>query len=211
MSPCRRRVPAGDDGTTLAEMLVALIVFAVFATFISTTVLQTTRLAKTSALREGAAQTASLVMQQISKDLRTAVRLGPSTSPQVAFLSATPTEVSFYSNVEPEIVRERLYVSGGELFRETKRPDAGSTFPDLTYASTDPTRTTTRRLATARLLSAGLFTYYVKTNPTAPLATVPSADLKDVTAVGLQVALDPDGADPLKPVVLTTTVRPYNP
>jgi prepilin-type N-terminal cleavage/methylation domain-containing protein len=205
------RRPQGDDGTTLAEMLVALIVFGVFATFLSTTVLQTTRLAKTSALREGAAQTASLVMQQISKDLRTAVRLGPSTSPQVAFLSATPTEVSFYSNVEPEIVRERLYVSGGELFRETKRPDAGSTFPDLTYASTDPARTTTRRLATTALQSTGLFTYYVKANPTTPLATVPAADLKDVTAVGLQVALDPDGADRLKPVVLTTTVRPYNP
>lgn len=211
MTGLRSHRPRGDDGTTLAEMLVALIVFGVFATFISTTVLQTTRLAKTSALRDGAAQTASLVMQQISKDLRTAVRLGPSTAPQVAFLSATPTEVTFYSNVEPEIVRERLYLSGGELFRETKRPDVGSTFPDLTYASPDPTRTTTRRLATTALQPAGLFTYYVKATPTTPLATVPAADLKDVTAVGLQVALDPDGAGQLKPVVLTTTVRPYNP
>ncbi len=151
MSLRSSRRPQGDDGTTLAEMLVALIVFGVFATFISTTVLQTTRLAKTSALREGAAQTASLVMQQISKDLRTAVRLGPSTSPQVAFLSATPTEVSFYSNVEPEIVRERLYLSGGELFRETKRPDAGSTFPDLTYSTPAPVTIDSRTPATVQI------------------------------------------------------------
>ena len=160
-----RRRPRGEDGTTLAEMLVALIVFSVFATFLATTVLQTTRLARTSALREGAAQSASLVMQQLSKDVRTAIRLGPSTAPQVAFLTATPSEVVFYANVEPAILRVRLYVSGGELFRETKVPDVGSTFPDLTYASTDPTRTTTRRLASTNLQTAGLFTYYREEQP----------------------------------------------
>ena len=206
----RHRAPDGERGTTLAEMLVALIVFGVFATFLATTVLQTTRLARTSALREGAAQGASLVMQQISKDVRTAVRLGPSATPQVAFVSATPTELTFYSNVEPTIVRERLYVSGGELFRETKVPDVGSAFPDLTYTSTDPTRTTTRRLATTALQTAGLFTYFVR-NEVTPLTTVTGTDLKDVTSVSLQVALDPDGAGGLKPVVLATTVRPYNP
>jgi prepilin-type N-terminal cleavage/methylation domain-containing protein len=205
-----QRRPRGDHGTTLAEMLVALIVFGVFAAFISTTVLQTTRLTTTSGLRESAAQRASLVMNQISKDLRTAVRLGPSSSPQVAFLTATETEVAFYSNVEPQIVRERLYVSGGELFRETTLPDVGSTFPDLTYTSPDPTRTTTRRLATTALQTAGLFSYVVKGSAT-PVTSVPPASLKDVTAIGLLVALDPDGADRLKPVVLSTTVRPYNP
>lgn len=207
----RPRCPRGDHGTTLAEMLVALVVFGVFAAFLSTTVLQTTRLAKTSALREGAAQGASTVMQQLSKDLRTAVRLGPSSAPQAAFLSATPTEVSFYSNVEPAILRERLYISGGELFRETKLPDVGSSFPALTYTSTDPARTTTRRLASTALQTAGLFTYYVKSAPTTPLTSVATADLKDVSAVELLVALDPDGADRVKPVVLSTTVRPYNP
>lgn len=210
MTGLLRRRPRGDHGTTLAEMLVALIVFGVFATFISTTVLQTTRLTTTSGLRESGAQRASLVMNQISKDLRTAVRLGPSNAPQVAFLSATETEVAFYSNVQPVILRERLYVSGGELFRETKLPDVGSTFPNLTYTSPDPTRTTTRRLATTALQTAGLFTYTVKGSP-APLTTVPTASLKDVTAIELLVALDPDGAGSLEPVVLTTTVRPYNP
>jgi prepilin-type N-terminal cleavage/methylation domain-containing protein len=211
VSARRSRRPGGDAGTTLAEMLVALIVFGVFAAFVSTTVLQTTRLAKTSALREGAAQSASLVLQQLSRDLRTAVRLGPTTAPQTAFVAATPTEVVFFSNVEPEILRERLYVSGGELFRETKRPDPTSTFPELTYTSTDPARTTTRRIATAAVQTAGLFTYYVKAAPTVPLTTVAAADLRDLSAVAVQVALDPDGAGALKPVVLTTTVRPYNP
>ena len=210
MTGLLRRRPRGDHGTTLAEMLVALIVFGVFATFISTTVLQTTRLTTTSGLREGAAQRASLVMNQMSRDLRTAVRLGPPSSVQVAFLTATETEVAFYSNVEPTILRERLYVSGGELFRETKLPDAGSTFPNLTFTSTDPTRTTTRRLATSALRTAGLFSYTVAGSAT-PLTSVPAASLKDVTAIALQVALDPDGADRLQPVVLSSTVRPYNP
>ena len=184
----------------------ALVVFGVFAVFLSTTVLQTTRLAKTSALRETGAQRASVVMQQVSRDVRTAVRVGP----QVAFLTASTTELAFYSNVAPTILRERLYVSGGELFRETKVPDVGSTFPDLTFDSPDPTRTTTRRLATDRLQTTGLFTYYLKGSPT-PLTTVPAASLKDLAAVELLVAFDPDGTGGLEPVVLTSTVRPYNP
>lgn len=209
MSAVRR--PRGEEGTTLAEVLVALVVFGAFAVFLSTTVLQTTRLATTTGLREATAHSASLVMQQLSKDLRTAIRLGPPTAPQTAFVTATPTEVVFYANVEPEILRVRLYVSGGSLYRETKVPDVGSAFPDLRYTSTDPARTTTRRLAGGSLQTAGLFTYFVRSNPSAALTTVAAADLKDVTAVGLKVASDLDGPGPLKPVVLTTTVRPYNP
>jgi prepilin-type N-terminal cleavage/methylation domain-containing protein len=209
MSGTGRRLD-GDRGTTLAEMLVALIVFSVFATFLTTTVVQTTRMVKTSSQRENGAQRAGVVMQQISRDVRTAVRVGPPSGTQVAFVTATETELVFYSNVDPTILRERLYVSGGELFRETKLPDVGSTFPDLTFTSTDPTRTTTRRLVGTALQSAGLFAYTVKGSAT-PVTTVPAASLKDVVAVDVQVSVDPDGTGSLKPVVITTTVRPYNP
>lgn len=198
---------SGDSGTTLAEMLVALIVFAVFATFLATTVLNVTRMVRVSAVREATAQRASTVMQQLSKDLRTATRLGP-TGSEVAFVTATPSEVLFYSGVEPQIVRERLYVSGGVLLRETKLPDDPTKYPDLTYVGAGAT--TTRQIGSTDLRTSDLFSYVLK-GSTTPLSTVTGTSLRDVDAVGITVSVDPDGAGgPQKAVVLQTTVRPYN-
>lgn len=200
----------------LAEMLVAMVVFGVFAMFLSTVVMQTTRLAGDSAVRETTVQTASTVMAQVTKDLRTALRIGPTTGAQVAFACApapaaacaTATEVYFYSGVAPAPVRERLYLSAGVLHRETKVPDAGSTYPDLKYDSTDSTRTTTRKLG-AGLLTDVSFTYLLRGSAT-PLSSVTSSQLKDIAAVAVRVSLDGDGPGKLKPVVLESTVRPYN-
>ena len=207
---------SGDSGTTLAELTIAMLVFGIFATFLSTVVLQTTRLAGDSAVRETTVQTASTVMAQVTKDLRTALRIGPTTGEQIAFACAptpapacaTPTEVSFYSGVAPAPVRERLYLAAGALHRETKVPDVGSTYPDLRYASTDSTRTTTRRLG-AGLQTDVTFTYFLR-GSTDPLSTVTSAQLKDIAAVAVRISVDGDGPGKLRPVVLESTVRPYN-
>ncbi len=200
----------GDRGTTLAELAIAMLVFGLFATFLATTVVQTTRLTRTSAVRENAAQSASVVMGQITKDVRTALRVGPPTGEQVAFVSAGPTEVVFVSSVEPDPVRERLHVSGSAVHREVKLPDAGSTYPDLRYTSTDPSRTTTRRL-TAATTTADVQLAYLLRGSSTWLSTVPSSSLKDVAAVSVSLTLDGDGAGPVDPVVLQSTVRPYNP
>ncbi len=200
----------GERGTTLAELSIAMLVFGLFATFLATTVVQATRLTRTSAVRENAAQTASVVMAQVTKDVRTALRVGPPTGEQVAFVSAGPTEVGFVSSVEPDPVRERLYVSGSAVHREVKVPDAGSTYPDLRYTSTDPSRTTTRRLTPASTIATAQFSYLLRGSPT-PLTTVPASSLKDVAAVEVTLTVDGDGSGPVDPVVLQSTMRPYNP
>ncbi len=200
----------GDDGTTLAELSIAMLVFALFATFLATTVVQATRLTRTSAVREVAAQTASVVMAQVTRDVRTALRVGPPTGEQVAFVTAAATEVGFVSSVEPDPVRERLYVSGSALYREVKLPDAGSTYPDLRYTSTDPSRTTTRRLTPASAGGTARFRYQLR-GSTSLQDLVDSSALKDVAAVQVTLTVDGDGAGPVKPVVLRSTVRPYNP
>lgn len=208
----KRRRPVGrqDRGTTLIEVTMATLAFGIFATFLSTTVLQTIRATRDSGVREHTAQRASVVMAQVTRDLRTAARVGPPAGTQTAFVSAAPTEVVFHSQVEPAPVRERLHVDGTGLWRETQIPDDGSVYPDLRYTSTDPSRTTTRLLASTDLSSAGLFTYFVRGSATG-VTTVPAADVKDITAITVRVSLDGDGAGPLRPVVLENTVRPYNP
>lgn len=198
-----------DRGTTLAELVVAMLVFGVFGTFLATSVLQTTRLTRDSAVRERTAQAASTAMAQITRDLRTALRVGPPAGEQVAFVTATATEVTFYSAVEPAPVRERLFLQGTAVQREVKVPDTGSAYPNLLYTSTDPSRTTTGRLAPG-LETTLTFGYLLRDSAT-ELATIEASRLKDITAVSVRLSVDGDGSGPLKPVVLRNTVRPYNP
>lgn len=214
--PDRRR-PGGDRGTTLAELAIAMLVFGLFATFLATTVLQTTRLTRTSALRETAAQQASAVMAQVTKDLRTAWRVNTTTNPgppavveQLAFLSAGATDVTFHSSVDPDPVRERLYASGGAVHRVVQLPDAGSAYPDLLYTSTDPSRTTTRRLNPVGTTATLELRYMLRTGASG-LTSVPDASRVEVSGVEVTVSVDGDAAGPMKPVVLQSTVRPYNP
>jgi type II secretory pathway pseudopilin PulG len=207
--PVRAR-PQGDDGTTLAEMLVAMVVFGVLAALLATTVLQTTRMTRTSVVRETSAQRASVAMAQVSKDLRTALPVGPTTGVQLAFEKATATEVVFFSSVEPSVRRERLVVDGATLVREVTEPDPGTTYPALTF--TTGTAFRTRKVVQSGLdlgTTAGVFTYFLGTSATG-VDSVAAADLQAVTAVEVRLAVDGDGPGGVKPVVLRTTVRPYN-
>lgn len=211
------RAPRGDAGTTLVELAVAMLVFGLFSTFLATTVLQTTRLTRTSAEREVAAQAASAVMAQVTKDLRTAWRVNTTTSAgpppvveQLAFLAAAGNDVTFYSSVDPDRVRERLHSTGGAVYRTVKLPDAGSAYPDLQYASTDASRTTTRRLTTVGTTASVTFRYSLRTGASG-LTSVPDASRGEISSVEVTVTADGDGTGPLAPVVLQSTVRPYNP
>jgi type II secretory pathway pseudopilin PulG len=200
---------AGDRGTTVTELAVAMVVFGIFATLLATTALQATRLTRESLLRERTAQVASLVIGQVTRDLRTAVPISPSTGPQVAFEVASASEVVFFSSVQPVVVRERLHATAAGWRRETTLPDPGSSYPNLLYTSTDPAQTTTRRLAATELEVACSFSYLVRGSATT-VQTVDPADLDDVVAVHVRVAVDGDGPGKLAPVVLENTVRPYN-
>jgi type II secretory pathway pseudopilin PulG len=206
MTPDRAR-PHGDEGTTLAELVVAMVVFGVLATLLATTVLQTTRLTRSSVVRESTAQRASAAFAQVTKDLRTAVPVGPTTGVQVAFVKATATEVVFFSSVEPAVRRERLYVSGTTLVRETMDPDTGRTYPNLTFASANGLAT--RRVVSSGLDPVGVFTYFLGTSTTG-VSDVPAADLGNVSAVHVRLSVDGDGPGGVEPVVLRSTVRPYN-
>jgi Tfp pilus assembly protein PilV len=211
MSGGRERVPA-DRGTTLVEVTVAMLVFGIFGAFLATMVLQATRLTRDSGMRELSGLRASTLVQQITKDLRTAVRIGPAADAR-AFVEATPTRVVFYASVTPEIVLRTLDVqttgTAPGVHRTSKRPDAASVYPQLTFTSTDPAMTTTRRLENADVALTGLFSYVLRNGTT--VTTVAPADLKNIAAINVTVALDGDGPGRVPPAVLESTVRPFNP
>lgn len=219
MSRDAARRPLDDRGSSLVELTVALLVFGLFAGGLATAVLQTTRFTRDSTVRETTGQELSTAMKQVSKDLRTAVRVGPPSDSPVAFApvapgppataGATATQVAFYSSVEPSVLRERLYVTGGALFKETKIPDDGTTYPHLRYDSPDATRTTTRRLTPPGLVTTATFSYVLRgtagfVNDVAP------ADLGRITGVKVVITADRDGPGRVRPTELENTVHPFN-
>lgn len=216
-----------DRGTTLAELTVSMLVLGLFGTFLATTVVQTTRLTRDSGVRENTAQRASLLAAQVTRDLRTAVRVGQDATTQTAFTAAGPTSVSFFSSATPHVLRQKLSfatsaaaasagtlctpttnATGCQLWRETQRPDDGTVFPDLRY--TDPARTRVARVVSSELPYTVTLSYLLKGSAT-PVSTVSGLTaLQSIVAVRVRVAVDGDGAGRLKPVVLESTVRPYN-
>lgn len=206
----RLRRAGADRGTTLAELTVAMLVFGIFGVFLATTVLQTTRHARESVLRETTAQRASVLVGQVTRDLRTAVRVGESAMQQTAFTSAQPDAVSFFSSVAPQVVAESLFVAPGSgvLSRRTQRPDDASVYPDLRY--TDPSRVSVHPLVAPDLPHTVTFAYLLKGSATPVPSVTTLADRQAIVAVTVRVSVDGDGPGRLRPVVLESTVRPYN-
>lgn len=206
----RPRRPAGDRGTTLAELTVAMLVFGVFAVLLATTVVQTTRHAKESLLRETAAQRASVLVGQVTRDLRTAVRVGAAAPQQTAFTSAQVDAVSFFSSVAPQVVAETLFVDAGSgaLHRRTQRPDDASVYPDMRY--TDASRVAVAPLVAPDLPHTVTFSYLLKGSTTLVPSVTTLVDRQAIVAVKVRVSVDGDGSGRLRPVVLESTVRPYN-
>ncbi len=217
----------GDRGTTLAELTVSMLVFGMFAAFLATTVTQTTRLSSTSAVRENTAQRASLLIEHVTRDVRTAVEVGADATVQTAFTAATPTGVGFFASATPHVLRTRLSFAtsadaalagtactpsltspGCLLWRVSQRPDDGVSFPDLRY--TDPTRTTVHRIVPPELQTTVTFGYVLRGTTTPVPEVTDLAARQSIVAVTVRVAVDGDGAGPLDPVVLESTVRPYN-
>jgi hypothetical protein len=186
-----------------------MLVFGIFGAFLATTVVQTTRLSRESVARETTAQRASVLMGQVTRDLRTAVRVGPSAPQQTAFVSAQADSVSFYSSVAP-VVAERLYVPAAStiLWRQTQRPDDGSVYPDMRY--TDTSRISAGPLVAPDLPHTVTFAYLLKGSSTPVPSVTTLVDRQAIVAVQVRVSVDGDGPGRLRPVVLESTVRPYN-
>ena len=209
MVTSRRRA---DDGFTLAELSVTMIIFGVLVLVLAQFSTQAFRLYGANANRITSGGRASLVMEQVSKDLRTAVAITvlspPAPSSSQAFAKATGTEVKFYSSVSGGPVQERLYVVGTQLWRETILPDLTSSAPAYTY--------TTNRALQTRLLSdrvvtgSAPFSYLLRGSLLPPAAPVAPVDLGAIVGVQILVTINADASGRTRATQLQNTVRPYN-
>ncbi len=199
------RRPRGDDGVTLAEMSVTMLVLSLF---IGCVVVMVSAGEKTSlGVKERMDQSnmATISIERISRNLRTAVLQSQLTSVctlsvclDAAFLQGTPTSVQFYADVDnprntigPSKVT--YSVVGGVLTETVQKPDSPT--PDAagyhycTTGSTCQIRTTV--LARSVDVTTVPFTYYNATDPvnamTLTAGALSSEQLKTVDTIDVQV------------------------
>jgi Tfp pilus assembly protein PilW len=209
-----RRLRA-DDGVTLAELTVTMVVMAMLVSCVILMVTSSQKVAAGVKERLNQANSSTIAMERISRNLRTAVLQaqlsGCTTSACIdsAFLKGTPTTVSFYADVDnPKNAvgpsRVTYDVAGGVLTETVQKPD--SPVPDATgyhYCTAGTAGCVVRLtvLATGVLTTKPVFAYYNANSPTTSLVMggtgqLDADQLKSVDSVDVQLQVQqPGGAN----------------
>ncbi len=178
---------------SLTELVVTVGILGIVLAYVTQGFLSVQTATTTETLRLENLEQARVLMDNVTKDLRTAVRLGTTSSP---FLLADDTEVTFYGNLNltsscPK--RIHLFVdSQTRLIEEVTEPDAGGSPPACSYTGATTQRFVGRYVANPS--SQPVFTYYYD-NGSADIAFAASAtplsasDMQLVTGVGVQLSI----------------------
>ena len=208
-----------ESGMSLPEVMVVIAVLGVVMIFSLTSVATFERATTGEIRRLENLDEARVLMQVVTKDVRTAVRLSSSTSP---FIKADDNEVQFYANLNlttscPKIVRIHVDVSV-RLIESVWEPTSG-TPPTCTYSGnpmgTPPTGATDTRLVgryVANTTSEPIFTYYydnagVLTAFTTTDTPLSAANSFLVTSVQIRLSIRKDTLQSVDRTTIVNKVR----
>ncbi|MCL2423371.1 MAG: type II secretion system GspH family protein [Micrococcales bacterium] len=211
----------GDDGMSLAETLVVMMLMGLLGTLVLTFMTTVQRQMSTSQTTNQNTNEASAATNQVTKLLRGAVALKVKNqgADNPAFVEATPTAITFYTVVDtdpmttpPMMVRLEVTVEGNLV--ETRwmvHPESAD--PYWTFPSTADTPASSRTIARGLTATPGsgkaLFTFYsyddegkhVQVGTTSPLTKEQRASVGAV-----RVDAETQTGPRAKPTVITTVV-----
>lgn len=208
----RRGTPSAEEGTTLVEIVMVLSIFLVVMGFVLGSVATFQRTATGGVRRLENLEEARILMQVLTKDVRTAAKLDTATPP---FLVADDKEVTFYANLNlstscPKLIH--LYVDpSSRLIESVTEPDVGTTPPTCTYVVNAPrTRLVGRFVANA--VDQPIFTFYYDSGGVlTPYTTADTPlDVTErllVTTVGIELAIRKDTSLAVAHTTLVNQVR----
>ena len=129
-----RRLHREQDGVSLSELMVTMGILTIVLGFVVQGFLTVQTATTSGALRLENLAEARILMDNVTKDVRTAARLGTTDSP---FLVADDREVTFYANLNlttacPKKIR-RYVDARTKLIEQVTQPDAGGVPPLCTY------------------------------------------------------------------------------
>ena len=214
-----RRLHREQDGVSLSELMVTMGILTIVLGFVVQGFLTVQTATTSGALRLENLAEARILMDNVTKDVRTAARLGTTDSP---FLLADDREVTFYANLNLTTAcpkKIRLYVDAQtKLIEQVTQPDAGGVPPLCTYTGVAANRLVGRYIANSA--SEPLFTYYYD-DGTGDVAFSPSvtplsaSNLLLVNGVGIHLAIRKPTNYAMSETTLVNKVRlpnvDYNP
>jgi Flp pilus assembly pilin Flp len=210
--PLLRRLRRDEDGVTLAELTVTIVVLGLLVSATVLMVSASMRVSSGNKERLDQSNSASIAMQRVSRTLRTAVLQSQLTTTctlaictESAFLKGTRTSVQFYADVDnpknsvgPS--RVTYDVTGGVLTETVQKPD--SPVPDANgyrYCTPGPgcnIRTTV--LATDVQTTGAVFSFYTATDPVNAIVLttgqqLSAAQLKAVDSIDVSLVVQRAG------------------
>jgi prepilin-type N-terminal cleavage/methylation domain-containing protein len=209
-----RRLRA-QEGVTLVEMMIVMVLLSVILAFTLGSVASFQRSATGGMRRIENLNEGRILMQVITKDIRTAAKLDASTSP---FLLADDNEVIFLANLNqstPCPKEIRLYTDGADkIIEAVTEPSGGSPSDGTCTWPVDPTRDRLVGRYVANEADEPIFTYYYSDAVTGELVPFTTADTPltaeqslQVKAVGIELAIRKDTSLAVAHTTLENRVR----
>lgn len=196
-----------DQGMTLVELAIAMVVAGLVAAMVATTTIQAFRIQRATTVRETDSTNASLAMETLTRDLRQAVNPQlPDGTSTPAFTTAQPAGATFVTWVGVDPVKVTYTLSAGQITRSVQRADTPGKGAQSTFSGTGAT--TTGRLV-GSVTSPVLFQYRLSDGST-PTAVSSLDDLKIISGVTVSLTVDSDAAGSLPGTTLTNTVDCQN-
>jgi Tfp pilus assembly protein PilW len=217
--PLRLRTSGRDDGLSLAELVVTMFVGTMVLTVLGTIFTSARGATSGVSARTTNTQQQRSALDALTKNLRTAVSPGTSTTP---FCYAQPTAVLFYANItpggQPTLIKYSIDASGNLL--EGRQPPPSSS----TYAPCSTTTFAINRIVARNVTSTAVFTFNsapTTANPNGvplsfvgtPAAVATSAasgvtpDISLIDNVSIKLAVQTPSSPVVPPTTVTTVVQ----
>lgn len=176
MSRVHRRALRGDEGTSLVELLVTMIVVGLLTSAVAISVQSITHHTLLTKSRDFATEQAQVTLDRASRYLRAAAPEGTG-NPQTVFTLASDNHVTFYSDLGqpngPDLVDLNVTgpSTGGTLVETVTPADVASVAPTYTYTGTPKTGRDGTDINTT---AGAVFTFYNASGATltTPMTTI---------------------------------------
>jgi len=206
MSRFRSLLSPGDEGFTLAELMVTIMLLGTLTSITLAAAMQTSRTVVQESTRLDSLAIATVGMNDLTKTVRAGTEIQVVSAPNLpAFVAVGPESMTLYVNLGPVPSKVTYTIDGNrELIEETTSADPSSG-PYWTFSGTPTTITVARKIPAGT--AAPLFTYYDgKGDVVAPTGSTDPTVLATIESVGISLTVQANGIANVPAVTLTNKV-----
>lgn len=206
MTRLRTFLSRDDEGFTLAELMVTMMLLGIITSITVAAAMQTSRTVVQESTRLDSLAIATVGMNDLTKTVRAGTEIQVLSAPNLpAFAAVGPESMTLYVNLGPIPSKVTYTVDGNrELIEQTTKANPSSG-PYWTFSGTPTTITMARKIPTGS--AQPLFTYYDGNGDVvAPTGSTDPTVLATIERVGISLTVQANGIANVPAVTLTNKV-----